>query len=263
LSTDGVVSFDLNGVSVSANVTTSNLTDLANAINTQTGKTGVVAKLSIDKTSITLEDSTGADINVLGFTHSAAVTSDTAPVLASINITGNTGGATKLEAGGDETTAGLLGYVAGSRDSTVVGGDVEFKSTAGYFSVKSDVDQLSGGLFAGDASILQASDLKSVNEVDISSVAGATKAIDIMDGALAKVNSLRGDLGAIQNRFESTIANLSTTVENVSAARSRVMDADFAAETAELTRSQILQQAGVAMLAQANAIPQNVLSLLR
>lgn len=263
LSRDGVVSFDLNGKAVSANVTTGNLTDLASAINSQSGKTGVVAKLSIDKSSITLEHSTGEDISIAGFTHSAAKTSDTAPVIVSFNVTGNTGTATKLEAGGDETSAGLYGYVAGSRDSTVVGGDVEFKSTGGYFSVKSNLDQLSGGLFAGDANILQASDLKRVQDVDISTVAGATRAIDIMDGALAKVNSIRGDLGAIQNRFESTIANLSTTVENVSAARSRVMDADFAAETAELTRAQILQQAGVAMLAQANAIPQNVLSLLR
>lgn len=266
LSTDGVVSFSLNGQAISANVTTTNLTDLANAINTQSGKTGVVAKLSIDKASITLEHSTGEDIAIEDFTHSAAVVSDTAPVIASLNITGNTGTATKLEAGGDDPDtagAGLYGYDAGTRDSTVVGGDVEFKSTGGYFSVSSDLDEMTGGLFAGDADILQASDLKSVQEVDISTVAGATAAIDIMDGALAKVNSIRGDLGAIQNRFESTIANLSTTVENVSSARSRVMDADFAAETAELTRAQILQQAGVAMLAQANAIPQNVLSLLR
>ncbi len=263
LSTDGVVSFSLNGQAVSANVTTSNLTELANAINSQTGKTGVVAKLSIDKSSITLEDNTGADINIKDFTHSAAVTSDTAPVIASINVTGNTGSATKLEAGGDETGAGLYGYLAGTRDSTVVGGDVEFKSTGGYFSLSSNLDELTGSLFSGDADVLQASDLKKVQDVDISTVAGATKAIDIMDGALAKVNSIRADLGAIQNRFESTINNLTTTVENVTAARSRIQDADFAAETAELTRAQILQQAGVAMLAQANAIPQNVLTLLR
>ena len=85
----------------------------------------------------------------------------------------------------------------------------------------------------------------------------------MLDGALAKVNSIRADLGAIQNRFESTISNLSTTTENISAARSRIQDADFAAETAQLTRSQILQQAGLAMLAQANSLPQGVLSLLQ
>ncbi|MCW7073694.1 MAG: flagellin [Methanophagales archaeon] len=84
-----------------------------------------------------------------------------------------------------------------------------------------------------------------------------------MDGAISKIGQLRGDLGAVQNRFESTIANLQSVSENVSAARSRIMDADFAAETANLTKAQILQQAGVAMLAQANMLPQTVLTLLQ
>jgi flagellin len=74
---------------------------------------------------------------------------------------------------------------------------------------------------------------------------------------------VRGDLGAIQNRFQSTISNLQATSENLTSARSRILDADFAAETASLTRSQILQQAGMAMLAQANALPNGVLALLR
>ena len=90
-----------------------------------------------------------------------------------------------------------------------------------------------------------------------------TYALDVIDGALSKVNSIRADLGAVQNRFESTIANLQTSTENLSAARSRIRDTDFAAETANLTRSQILQQAGTAMLAQANALPNQVLSLLQ
>jgi flagellin len=76
------------------------------------------------------------------------------------------------------------------------------------------------------------------------------------------VNSARADMGAVQNRFSSVVANLQTTSENLSSSRSRILDADFAKETAELTRTQILQQAGTAMLAQANAAPQNVLSLL-
>ncbi|WP_343124739.1 MULTISPECIES: flagellin [unclassified Stenotrophomonas] len=84
-----------------------------------------------------------------------------------------------------------------------------------------------------------------------------------MDAALQAINSARADLGAIQNRFTSTIANLNTSSENLSAARSRIRDADYAKETAELTRTQILQQAGTAMLAQANQVPQNVLSLLK
>ncbi len=100
-------------------------------------------------------------------------------------------------------------------------------------------------------------------DIDVTSIAGANKALTMLDGAIAAVNTMRADLGAVQNRFESTITNLSTTSENVSAARSRIQDADFASETANLTRAQILQQAGTAMLAQANSLPQNVLSLLR
>ena len=91
----------------------------------------------------------------------------------------------------------------------------------------------------------------------------ANKTIVRVDSALTSVSSLRSTLGAIQNRFESTITNLTTAAENLTASRSRIQDADFAQETAALTRAQILQQAGMAILAQANAVPQNVLSLLR
>ncbi len=103
----------------------------------------------------------------------------------------------------------------------------------------------------------------SLESVDISTVTGANAAILAVDAALDTINSSRAKLGAIQSRFESTISNLSATSENLSAARSRIRDADFAAETAELTRVQILQQAGIAMLAQANAVPQTVLALLQ
>jgi len=102
-----------------------------------------------------------------------------------------------------------------------------------------------------------------VSNVDISSFDGAQQALGIMDNALTEVNSARAEFGAIQNRFESVIANLQTGAENLSAAQSRIRDADFAAETAELTRAQILQQAGTSVLAQANAAPQNVLALLQ
>src|SRR5690606_19454303 len=101
-----------------------------------------------------------------------------------------------------------------------------------------------------------------VGSVDISSVLGSQRALSIVDEALTAVNSSRADMGAIQNRFTSTIANLNTTSENLSASRSRIRDTDYAKETAELTRTQILQQAGTAMLAQANSSTQNVLSLL-
>ena len=102
-----------------------------------------------------------------------------------------------------------------------------------------------------------------VSKIDISTVAGANTALASVDAALNSVNSSRASLGAIQNRFSSTIENLQTTGENLSASRSRIQDADFAAETANLSRAQVLQQAGTAMIAQANQLPQQVLSLLK
>ncbi|HSG92210.1 MAG TPA: flagellin, partial [Methylotenera sp.] len=104
-----------------------------------------------------------------------------------------------------------------------------------------------------------AGNLLSVNVTD---VAGANETLRRVDSALTSVSDLRSTFGAIQNRFESTIANLGSTVENLSASRSRILDADFASETANLTRAQILQQAGISILSQANALPQSVLGLL-
>jgi len=251
LSTDGVVSFNLNGTDVSASVTTTDLTALNTAINDQSGKTGVVAKLSLDQKSIELTDSTGKDLKVENFNSSAADTATNTEV--SMNVTGgDSSSSVKL-------SAGLTGVNA---DSTVVGGNIEFKSSATSFNVKSSLKGDEGGLFTGNADQLQASSLESVDQLDISTVQGANDAIDIIDGALANIDSNRADLGAIQNRFTSTISNLSVSVENISAARGRIQDTDFASETANMTKNQILQQAGTAMLAQANQLPQSVLSLL-
>ncbi|PSD33258.1 flagellin [Stenotrophomonas maltophilia] len=102
-----------------------------------------------------------------------------------------------------------------------------------------------------------------VQKLDVSTVLGAQQAMEVVDKALGCDQQHRADLGAIQNRFTSVVANLQTSSENLSASRSRIKDTDFAKETAELTRTQILQQAGTAMLAQANQVPQGVLSLLR
>lgn len=102
-----------------------------------------------------------------------------------------------------------------------------------------------------------------ISAISVSDAASASSALSAIDTALTSINSNRAKLGAFQNRFASTITNLQTTSENLSASRSRIQDTDFAAETANLTRSQILQQAGTAMLAQANSLPQNVLSLLK
>jgi flagellin len=102
-----------------------------------------------------------------------------------------------------------------------------------------------------------------VNGTSLSSFTNAQAAIGLLDAAINSVSTSRASVGAFQSRFESAISNLMTTTENLTASRSRIMDADFAEETAKLTRAQVLQQAGVAMLSQANAVPQNVLSLLR
>jgi len=105
--------------------------------------------------------------------------------------------------------------------------------------------------------------MSSVAAIDISSQGGSNSALSVLDKALASVSGQRASLGAVQNRFQSTISNLQTVSENLSAARSRIEDADFAKETAAMSRGQILQQAGLAMLAQANQSQQGVLSLLR
>jgi len=102
-----------------------------------------------------------------------------------------------------------------------------------------------------------------ISSVDVLSTASASQALGTVDSALDTINSARGTLGALQSRFENAIGNIQVTAENLSAARGRIMDADFAAETANLSRAQILQQAGTAMVAQANQLPQQVLSLLK
>src|SRR5690606_33221994 len=103
----------------------------------------------------------------------------------------------------------------------------------------------------------------SISFADVTQFAATANPLDALDKALQQVDDLRSHLGAIQNRFESTIANLSNTVTNLSAARSRIEDADYAVEVSNMTRAQILQQAGTSVLAQANQVPQGVLSLLR
>jgi len=155
------------------------------------------------------------------------------------------------------------GFTAGTDGITVTGGD--FADTLrGTIELSAAENITLGGTvatigFTGNIT----RDTNGIDDVDISSYAGAVEALQRVDAALAHVNSVRADLGAVQNRFDSTIANLQNVSENLGAARSRIRDADFAAETASLTRGQILQQAGVAILAQANQSQQTVLSLLQ
>lgn len=126
-------------------------------------------------------------------------------------------------------------------------------------SVAFSLSEAAGAKITGDAS----GKLETVGKVDVSTAYGAQSAVDVIDAAIAFIDSQRSDLGAVQNRFENTISNLQSIGENVSAARGRIQDTDFAAETANLSKNQILQQAGTAILAQANQLPQAVLSLLR
>jgi flagellin len=147
--------------------------------------------------------------------------------------------------------------ISGAFDAefSVAGGAVELADGTG----DDNTGATSVALFTGDQESVQTN----LTGIDIGTRLGAAEALAVVDGALTQVNSLRAELGAVQIRFESTISNLSVSVENLSAARSRIRDADFAAETAELTRAQILQQAGISVLAQANATPQSVLALLQ
>ena len=119
----------------------------------------------------------------------------------------------------------------------------------------------SAGLSAGTSNLVLSG--TTISTTNISTVAGANAAISSVDNALTTINSSRAQLGAVQNRFDSVVSSIQTTSENLSASRSRIRDADFAAETAQLTRAQILQQAGVSILGQANSLPQNALSLLQ
>ncbi len=259
LSANGSLSFDLQGtntspVTINATVLANDLTNLVSSINDQAGNTGIFATLSPDKASVVLEQSAGYDIKVSNFEHSAAVTGS-ATGTETMKLTGNQGGGTILTDGGSLTEDAQL-------DSAVVGGEVKFSSSSG-FNVTSSVAADAQSLFAAAADGANVSTLNSINNVDITTVEGAGLAIEAVDGALAQIDTIRGNLGAVQNRFESTIANLSNVSENLSSARSRILDADIAMETSNMTKQNILQQAGVSILAQANQAPQLALSLLQ
>jgi len=205
------------------------------AFNDVASKTGVTARISDNGAGIVLRNATGNNIN--------------------LSETANSTNAGHLSAGGTTIRSGEESAGGGELSGIVITGQVTFDSDKS-FSVVGDAGETVTN--ATEASILN-----SVNNLDVSSVAGANLALATVDAALNTVSNQRAKFGAIQSRFGSTIANLATNSENLSAARSRIRDADFAKETAELTRNQILQQAGTAMLAQANVAPQNVLTLLQ
>ncbi|EMP55925.1 flagellin [Marinobacter santoriniensis NKSG1] len=225
----------------------SDLTPLAKEINSASGKTGITAQVNNDGT-ITLTHPDGKDIVVEDFTATAGDT---------IDIQGS------ADAAGEPLTSG-----AAANDSARVSGELTFDSSVS-FALESTATQAvpsgadTGSILDVGANTADGSTPENVASIDISTVDGANNALAVVDAALERISGIRADLGAAQNRLESTIANLSTTSENLTAARSRIQDADFAAESANLARTQVLQQAGLSVLAQANARPQQVLQLLQ
>nr|WP_136807858.1 flagellin [Desulfosediminicola flagellatus] len=239
------------------------LTPLLEAINAESGTTNITASFTdisgTDKSSLTLETTAAAADIVLTAFASTAAGDQTMDVAGGDGAAVSVAVLTETTAAASTITAPLAATVG---DSTVVGGEVIF-SSSGTYNVSSSIAQAAGSLFNSAADAINASSLNSVETIDISTVQGANEAIQIVDGAVAQIDSLRGDLGAVQNRFEATISNLQNVSENLSAARSRIMDADIAMETSAMTKNNILQQAGVSILAQANQTPQLALQLLQ
>jgi len=225
---------------VSFNVSSSTPDGLAEAlaaINQQSSKTGVTASLNPAGDSVILTNATGAPIGV--------------------EVTGvPTGGSFAFANRDEDGNTSTAVTVNAANNKAIVQGYVTLDSQKSFSAVASAAV---GILSTTPAS----STLNKVADLDVSNFKVATEALKTVDSALAFISSERAKLGALQSRFETTIANLQITSENLSASRSRIMDADFAAETAALSRAQILQQAGTAMVAQANQIPQGVLQLLQ
>jgi len=219
---------DIGAVTAGTNATTQGA-NVAAAINAVSSKTGVTASNAAGV--LTLTGAQGQDIAIGGNNTNKAAT-QTATGLTFQNLA--------------TTTRGSVSLSSTSANGITVGG-ADF-ALAGLTAVNTAATATFG---AG------------VSSIDLSTASGAQNALATIDSALATINSSRADLGAIQNRFTSVVSNLNTSSENLSAARSRIQDTDFAAETANMTRGQILQQAGTAMLAQANQLPQSVLSLLK
>ncbi|WP_444994890.1 flagellin N-terminal helical domain-containing protein [Aliikangiella sp. IMCC44359] len=233
LTAAGNVSFTLNGSAIAATVANPNdLTSIAAAINGSSSASGVTATFADPNnlSSLTLRTTDGRDIALSAFANATAGND-------SIVIGGNT-----LTEGG-----------------TVIG------NVVGTISLESSKGQITTATASTEAftSATATSSFSSVESIDISTYAGAQSALNILDASLQKIDSQRADLGAVQNRFSSTISNLGSIIENASAARSRIRDTDYAAETAELAKNQVLQQAGLSILSQANSSSQSVLSLLQ
>jgi flagellin len=268
---DDTVSFSGNALSAIA---------LAAAVNRSSGATGVSAEVNatseVGAAAVgggTLDGTNSLTINGVAVT-GTFVANDTNGALADainavsqqtgVTATNNAGTLTLAAADGRNvtvTTAGTghtLSGFNGSATTIVAKGSVTLRSSSAITTAGANVDE--AGLGAPGTASVDAN--TAISRADVSTASGASDAIRTADFALTQLNEVRAALGAVTNRLESTIANLSTTAENLSASESRIRDADFAVETAALTRAQILQQAGVAVLAQANIVPQAALALL-
>lgn len=176
----------------------------------------------------------------------------------------------KIAAAINDTNSGVGAFV--DEDSgaitviSKVSSDAPGESAFAFTSATIDADATAGGVggaMAAVAADAATAESTKISEIDLTTASGAQVAVQAIDDAIKAIDSQRAELGAVQNRFENTISNLQNIAENVSAARGRIQDTDFAAETANLSKNQILQQAGTAILAQANQLPQAVLSLLQ
>ncbi len=217
------------------------LSSAISSINALSSKTGITATLNTSGSGILLSNTTGNNI-MIGErnTNAGTVTMQKYVRNESLDLVAVGGAITMLPPNAGDFNYVISGYLA-------------------FDSNQSFVLDASAGNAVADAS----STLRRVADLDVSTAVKANDAIRTVDSALAFISGERAKLGALQSRFESTINNLNISAENLTASRSRVMDADFAAETANLSRAQILQQAGTAMIAQANQLPQGVLALLQ
>jgi flagellin len=246
-----------------ADVSTQMLADINAALTTS----GVTASMGAGNTLVFTDAANGGTV-AIGGADAAFVTTGG----ASAPGTPDTGGTLTVGAFNIQVGSATAVNVAGTYDTAQEFADTINSSVAGVYASIDSTNHLvissgealtlsgAGATATGNASATLAGSLSAQN---VNSVAAANNTIQSVDAALTSVSNLRSTLGAIQNRFQSTINSLQAVSENLAASRSRILDTDFAAETAALTRAQILQQAGTAMVAQANSAPQNVLSLLR
>ncbi len=243
-----------NPITVSSTLSSSkDLSDLATKINAQSGNTGINAVADLTKGTITLTQADGYDIGVRNNSVQSGIM---VTGQSSAGVANSTATAVTLLADGAATAI--------TGDAATVGAAISF-SGPNSFSVATDT--ASAGILDAAATNV-GSTLSSVASIDVTTLtnglpSGANNALAVIDAALANVDTARASLGALQNRFSASISNLQTSTLNITSARSTVSDTNFAAETANLSRGQILQQAGTAMLAQANSLPNGVLALLR